>query len=543
MLLAGMLWLLLPRAASAQVQVMNDGAVIKIDADVIVDGDIFHQNNGSITNSGDLYFTGDWTNNNPAGQVNTPGLTGWTHLVGAGQTITGTRITLFNKLELSGTGIKDLLDISTIVDDTLALNDREFAADTNTVFVTSTATGVITRTSGFVSALANGGLSRNTALSSAYLYPVGSSTGTLRYRPVEITPNSATANTFKVRMANVDATTETYNRNTHDTILCYINPLFYHRVHHTSGASTADVSLYFDAAADGSWQTIAHWQNQPRWENTGTTVLTPSPTLSSQTINAWNDYSYTPFGLANIAPLATLSNQTVCAGQPATFAATPGYNNYDFYLNGTLVQSSSSDIYISNTLANGDVVNVIVSNTATCPGTSNNAVATVNPQPNILVTGDTTVFLGQEVELTASGAQSYNWQPGGYTSSTALVTPSTTTTFTVEGTDINGCSDTTFITLYVNGECGEVFVPTAFSPNGDGQNDYECVMGYCIRTMLFKVYDRWGEQVFESADPSDCWDGTYKGQPVNSGVFVYFLGAELITGEKIVKKGNISLVR
>jgi gliding motility-associated-like protein len=92
-------------------------------------------------------------------------------------------------------------------------------------------------------------------------------------------------------------------------------------------------------------------------------------------------------------------------------------------------------------------------------------------------------------------------------------------------------------------ECGEVFIPTAFSPNKDGNNDLECVFGNCIQSMVFKIYNRWGEMVFESTEPATCWDGTYKGKELNTGVFVYYLNATLTTGEVITKKGNLSLFR
>ena len=61
--------------------------------------------------------------------------------------------------------------------------------------------------------------------------------------------------------------------------------------------------------------------------------------------------------------------------------------------------------------------------------------------------------------------------------------------------------------------------------------------------MVFLIYDRWGEKVFETSGLKECWNGTYKGKPVNQGVFVYYLEATLTTGEKVSKKGNISLIK
>ncbi len=91
-------------------------------------------------------------------------------------------------------------------------------------------------------------------------------------------------------------------------------------------------------------------------------------------------------------------------------------------------------------------------------------------------------------------------------------------------------------------EC-EIFVPTAFSPNNNGRNDMACTYGFCIRELLFRIYDRWGELVFETNDKAKCWDGTYKGKELNSAVFAWTLTAKMHSGRQVVKKGNITLVK
>jgi gliding motility-associated-like protein len=109
-----------------------------------------------------------------------------------------------------------------------------------------------------------------------------------------------------------------------------------------------------------------------------------------------------------------------------------------------------------------------------------------------------------------------------------------------------GCRDTACISIHIKNDavkCVDLFVPNAFSPNNDGVNDLETVLGNCIAKMQFLIFDRWGEKVFESDNPKDSWDGTYNGEPMNTAVFVYYLRATLTTGEEITQKGNISLVR
>lgn len=89
----------------------------------------------------------------------------------------------------------------------------------------------------------------------------------------------------------------------------------------------------------------------------------------------------------------------------------------------------------------------------------------------------------------------------------------------------------------------EVFVPEAFSPNEDSKNDAACVYGACIAEMEFIIYDRWGEVIFKTTDQSECWNGTYKGQPLDNAVFAWVLKATLVSGTEITKTGNITLIR
>ncbi|MFN4813457.1 MAG: gliding motility-associated C-terminal domain-containing protein, partial [Bacteroidota bacterium] len=77
----------------------------------------------------------------------------------------------------------------------------------------------------------------------------------------------------------------------------------------------------------------------------------------------------------------------------------------------------------------------------------------------------------------------------------------------------------------------------------DANNDFQCVLGNCIESMNFNVYNRWGELVFESTSQSICWDGTFKGKECNSGVYFYTFEGRTIKGEQVFRKGNINLFR
>ncbi|MCC8408224.1 gliding motility-associated C-terminal domain-containing protein [Mucilaginibacter sp. UR6-1] len=88
-----------------------------------------------------------------------------------------------------------------------------------------------------------------------------------------------------------------------------------------------------------------------------------------------------------------------------------------------------------------------------------------------------------------------------------------------------------------------IFVPNAFTPNGDGNNDILYVYGSVIKSMTFNVYTQWGENIFRSNTQANGWDGTYKGTRQPVGVYVYYLDIVTNDGQKIFKKGTITLLR
>ena len=171
----------------------------------------------------------------------------------------------------------------------------------------------------------------------------------------------------------------------------------------------------------------------------------------------------------------------------------------------------------------------------------------VTPAP-IEAGADVTIPEGGSTVLMAEGGMSYEWYPTEGLSCTACkdpaATPGNSTIYYVTGVNPEGCpgTDSVRVTI-VDTSCGEVFVPNVFSPNGDGQNDLQCVYGPCIEQIKFAIYNRWGQKVFESNNREICWDGTYKDTRLNNGVFVYTLTATLSTGLSVRQKGHITLLR
>ena len=184
---------------------------------------------------------------------------------------------------------------------------------------------------------------------------------------------------------------------------------------------------------------------------------------------------------------------------------------------------------------------------------------------------DQTINLGDTVRLygtvnstlTAADSALVSWSQVDLNTgirSTILVGPDALTGFTppIFYTDMqfilslnNGCGDSSIVTIEVNRQ-QTVFVPDAFSPNGDGTNDIFTVYGSTdvSRIKKFMIFDRWGETVhisedFEpnSVDPAHGWDGTFRGQEMNPAVFIYYVEIELANGEIVSRKGDVTLIR
>lgn len=106
--------------------------------------------------------------------------------------------------------------------------------------------------------------------------------------------------------------------------------------------------------------------------------------------------------------------------------------------------------------------------------------------------------------------------------------------------DINGCIDTARheVTVVLLPD-----VPTAFSPNSDGQNDVFLVKGGPFKTIDLRIYNNWGQLIFESNDQMQGWDGTFNGTAQPLGVYVWVVDVETFSGKKIKKTGDVTLLR
>ena len=154
-----------------------------------------------------------------------------------------------------------------------------------------------------------------------------------------------------------------------------------------------------------------------------------------------------------------------------------------------------------------------------------------------------------------TGGTPISWQwsfPGANPSSSSVQNPTNicydntgvydVTLIVSDGID----SDTLELTAYIIQSCvrpNGLFVPTAFSPNGDGSNEVLYVRGNNITRMQFVVYDRWGAKMFESTDPGRGWDGNHNGEKAASGVYSFVAVITYADGASEQLAGQTTLIR
>lgn len=87
-----------------------------------------------------------------------------------------------------------------------------------------------------------------------------------------------------------------------------------------------------------------------------------------------------------------------------------------------------------------------------------------------------------------------------------------------------------------------IYIPNSFTPNGDGMNDTFGIAGEAIQEFRMQIFNRWGQLIFESANANQRWDGTFMGELVPEGAYVYKVMAKGASGKKQLREGNLTVV-
>lgn len=246
-------------------------------------------------------------------------------------------------------------------------------------------------------------------------------------------------------------------------------------------------------------------------------------------------------------PVFTVSaNQIICAKDTVQLLATGG-DIYDW-----LPATNLSSVTIGNPRAYPEqTTNYIVRITeTTCQYQETlSTTVTVNPLPRVRASKSNDLDCSTiSSQLSASGGISYVWTPATGLNNPRIAqpfaTPGGAMQYVVKGTDINGCSDTASVQLAfapINPSLS--LMPTAFTPNRDGLNDcYGLNYWGMLQKVDFSVYNRWGQRVFHTNQPTGCWDGKFNGTDQPGGVYVYQVRAQTACG-MVDRKGTFVLIR
>ena len=440
-------------------------------------------NNATINGYGNIHLNGDWINNNVFNSF-----TGLVSLEGGNQNLSGSVSTSFYNLNLLGSNIKTQT-INEIVTGTLDLFDRELATNTYTMFVTNSNTAAIQRTTGFISSNNGGYLSRTTSSAASYLFPVGSSIGIQRYRPVELTPATAGANTYIVRMANLDASTEGYNRTLAEASICQVNPLFYHQINRSVGSDAIDIDIFFDPTSDGTWDNLGTWHTAPstEWYTIATSTISSGVPFYTASESNWNDFSQIPYALVRGNPTVFIGNDTtICSNSSVTLDAGSGYDGYNWNtgFNGQSITVNTNGNY-SVTVTAG-----------TCTDVDTISITVIQSADATITPAGPYCYLDAPVNLTATDAGG-TWSGTGITNTTlGTFDPGTAGvgTYTITYGISGQCGDTASILITVDPQANATITPAGPYCTGASPNNLSAV------------------------DPGGTWAGTGITDP-NNGTF------------------------
>ena len=258
--------------------------------------------------------------------------------------------------------------------------------------------------------------------------------------------------------------------------------------------------------------------------------------------------------LENVSLKYTKQNSAVCIGKTATLnlnVQTPLQYDVIWYVNSDTFETNNISTLTVTPFVTQTVL-FSVQNIFGCKA-DDSLVLTVNPVPAVDAAADKTIiYRGEQVQLTATQNQGYqyNWSPSVLLSNSGIFNPTSSpvqnTLYKVIVTDANQCVNEDTVSVKVlDYECNseQIFIPNAFTPNGDGINDVFKVRSNILKFMHLEIYNRWGNKVFETDDINKSWDGSYKGQTEQEESYGYFFTGECFQGEKITLKGNVTLLK
>ena len=255
------------------------------------------------------------------------------------------------------------------------------------------------------------------------------------------------------------------------------------------------------------------------------------------------DYDFSTISVIE-PPMVEVGDQSACVGQTVVLNAQP--TNVTDTTIGTYVWTHNLSP-LSETTSSISVTDAgeyqVIFYTGSCNGGDTATVTLSLPPDNTVQTG--LVFCAEsDGDLTldaGAGYLEYVWSTGD---STRTITVSTGGSFEVSVYSGDNCFDTDVID--VEESCPPIIViPNGFTPNGDGDNEWFTIYNHNINTYDLRIYNRWGEVIFQSLDPNVFWDGTYRDEKMPIGTYPWTLiySGFGVYDTKVEKHGKVSVVR
>jgi len=247
----------------------------------------------------------------------------------------------------------------------------------------------------------------------------------------------------------------------------------------------------------------------------------------------------------NNKPAITVSSDgtDICKGSSVTLTALSAGNSIEW------LNVGSGNNVIVNPLVTTTYTGIATS-PAGCADTSTITVEVKKFAVELTASPDP-LLAGNTVVLNSSANFSYDiisWMPENLfvdqsaTSQTFIISD-TSKTFSIIARSNEGCLDTAYTTVTVNTNTGDFFIPNAFTPNNDGKNDVFKVYGSSIKEITMRVFNQWGQLIFETKDMQKGWDGNYNGHIQPIGVYVYAVKVVFYNNTVYTRKGTINLIR
>ncbi len=255
--------------------------------------------------------------------------------------------------------------------------------------------------------------------------------------------------------------------------------------------------------------------------------------------------------MVRTAPVANAGpDSSICLGRTIQLSGSGGVN-YVWTPNAQMVNPDGPNPSVSPNQTTDYYLTVIDANG--CSSLKQDTVrVTIVPSVQAFAGEDMSVGIGQPVQLNGvdlanTGVTIYEWSPPIGLSDPNIPNPIATIdndiTYTLTLTTPQGCQGTDQITIRAF-EGPEIYVPTGFTPNGDGKNDVLRAFPVgMVEFRYFKIFNRWGQMIFSTPDPNRGWDGTINGLKQPTGTFVWVVEAVDFNGNVFSRRGTVTLIR